>query len=667
MINKNIIDKKLIVPILFIVGIILYSGMITTNEEDAISGQILKHKDGSSIENAKDVQAPKSSANNGFKKDILIIKFKEGVTEDSKDKLMKRYKLQKEKDIKSGIHIIKVPVNSLEKVKQALSKNPKIEFVEKDMLVQATLTADDPRSSSQYHINLMHYPGAWNISTGTAEIIVANPDSGILSSHEDLKDVLLTELSYNSADGSNNSEPITGHGTATAGCIGADTNNSIGISSAPWKKKIIPIRITNSPDGWAYYSHMVEGMTYAADNGAKVISLSYGGIGSYSIKSAAGYIKEKGGLFFMSAGNSGSYETHQAEGNWDEIIGVSATTSSDTRSSFSSYGNYVDISAPGTAVYTTSGSGYGSWSGTSFSSPLAASVAALLFSAYPAASNHEVEQAIFTGAKDLGEPGYDIYYGHGRVDAQGAIEAMQDRPIDTTAPTVSINYPTENEKIAADKTIEVGAIDLFGISKVELYINKTLYGTDNSANSDIYDFYWDISAFENGEYELFAIAYDTSGNTANDTVSVMLEKDTNFPEITVTTPAEGSTISEKFSTIIALASENTASVDFHINGAFKGTDSSSPFSYKLNTRPYDRQTIIIKATAYTAGGLSTYTSVSARVDLNPTVSETTECSDGKDNDGDKKCDHAGCYKNRNIFYEADPQCSGPEDDSESIY
>ncbi len=311
MINKNLIDKKLIVPILIVAGIILYSGMITT-EDDAISGQILKHKTESSIENAKNIQTPENSANNGFKKDILIIKFKEGLTEDSKDKLMKRYKLQKEKDIKSGIHIIKVPTNSLEKVKQALSNNPKIEFVEKDMLVQATLTADDPRSSSQYYVNLMHYPGAWNISTGTAEIIVANPDSGILSSHEDLKDVLLTELSYNSADGSSNSEPITGHGTATAGCIGADTNNSIGISSTSWKKKIIPIRITNSPDGWAYYSDMVEGVTYAVDNGAKVISLSYGGIGSYSLKSAGGYVKENGGLFFMSAGNSGSYETHQA-------------------------------------------------------------------------------------------------------------------------------------------------------------------------------------------------------------------------------------------------------------------------------------------------------------------------------------------------------------------
>ncbi len=247
------------------------------------------------------------------------------------------------------------------------------------------------------------------------------------------------------------------------------------------------------------------------------------------------------------------------------------------------------------------------------------------------------------------------------------MEAMQDRPIDTTPPTVSINNPTENEKIAADTTIEVGAIDLFDISKVELYINKTLYGTDNSANSDIYDFYWDISTFENGEYKLLAVAYDTSGNTANDTVSIMLEKDTNFPEISVTTPAEGSIISEKFSTIIASASDNTVSVDFHINGAFKGTDSSSPFSYKFNTRPYDKETIIIKATAYTAGGLLTYTSVSARVDLNPTVTEKPECSDGKDNDGDKKCDHAGCDKNKNIFYPPDPQCSGPEDDSESIY
>ena len=660
------IDKKIIIMALIVAGIIFYSGMITTEENtDTISGQILKHNDKSIIENTEDIQAAKSSTNYGFKKDTLIIKFKAGVTEDSKDKLLKRYRLQKEKDIKSGIHVITVPVNSLEKIKQALSNNPKIEFVEKDMLVPAIMTAEDPYSSKQYHISLMHYPEAWNISTGTEEIIVAAPDSGILSSHEDLKNVLLTELSYNSADGTNNSEPVTGHGTATAGCIGADTNNSIGISSAPWKKKIIPIRITNNADGWAYYTDMVEGIIYAADNGAKVVSVSYGGIGSYSIKSAAGYVKEKGGLFFMSAGNSGSYEIHQAEGNWNEIIGVAATTSSDTRSSFSSYGNYVDISAPGSSVYTTSGSGYGAWSGTSFSSPLAASVAALLFSAFPSASNHEVEQAIFTGAKDLGEEGYDIYYGHGRVDALGAMEAMQNRPIDTTPPTISINYPKENEKISADTTIEIGAIDLFGISKVELYVNGILYGTDNSANNDIYDFYWDISTLENGEYELLAIAYDTSGNTANDIVSVMLEKDTNFPEINITTPAEGSTITEKFSTIIASASENTVSVDFHINGAFKGTDSSSPFSYRFNTRPYEKETIIIQATAYTTGGLSTYTSVSAKIDLNPIVTETPECSDGKDNDGDKKCDYNGCAKNKIIFYDADPDCTGPDDNSES--
>ncbi|MCK5063160.1 MAG: hypothetical protein KAR23_04465, partial [Candidatus Aenigmarchaeota archaeon] len=142
------IDKKIIIMALIIAGIIFYSGMITTEENtDTISGQILKHNDKSIIENTEDIQAAKSSTNEGFKKDTLIIKFKAGVTEDSKDKLLKRYRLQKEKDIKSGIHVIKVPVNSLEKVKQALSNNPKIEFVEKDMLVPAIMTAEDPYSS----------------------------------------------------------------------------------------------------------------------------------------------------------------------------------------------------------------------------------------------------------------------------------------------------------------------------------------------------------------------------------------------------------------------------------------------------------------------------------------------------------------------------------------
>ncbi len=545
-----------------------------------------------------------------FKKDTLLVKFKPGVSEGKKQEVYNRMGISEAKNVK-GMRAIKVSSDDIESIQSVLANDPAVEFVEKDYYVQPLLMSNDPYAGSQYTVNIVRYPDAWNISTGSAEVIVAAPDTGVLSSHPDLKNVLLMGLAKNTVDGTANTEPGYSHGTATAGCLAADTNNMIGIASAPWYKKMIPLKISNAADGYAYYSDMAEAITYAADHGAKVVSLSYAGIGSSTIRSAASYLRQKGGLFFMAAGNTGIYESFQGGANWPETIGVAATTSSDTRASFSSYGEFVDISAPGVSVFTTSSSGdYGYWSGTSFASPNVASVAALLFSAYPTAKAADIEQALYAGAKDLGTPGYDVYFGYGRVDALGAMQAMHDTPPDTTPPSVSINYPANNSTIVTDITVKVGAVDLSGINKAELYINGALYDTAYTGANDVYSFYWDLDNYTNGPCTLTAKAYDNSGNSNTAMVYVTVKKDTTPPAIQITSPLNGANVSGNSLYVSTSASSaNIAQVDFYVNGLFKASDNAAPFTYNLNIKSYKGKTITIKAVATAVNGLTAESSV----------------------------------------------------------
>lgn len=455
---------------------------------------------------------------------------------------------------------------------------------------------NDPKISSEYHVTLMHYPQAWNISTGSAEVIVANPDTGITSSNEDLKNILLMNLAYNTADGTNNTSPVMNHGTGTAGCIGAQTNNSIGIASAGWKTKIIPIRVTNAADGYAYLSDMAQGVVYAADHGAKVVSVSYTGAGSSTMASAGDYIRNKGGLLFMGSGNDG---TNQSFTNYPGIIAVAATTSGDSRASFSNYGDFVDIAAPGYGVYTTSGNSYGSMSGTSFSSPLAASVAAYLFSAYPSATNTQIEQAMFNGAKDLGAAGKDVYFGYGRVDAYGAVQQMGMPYSDKIAPSVSITSPSSNQNVQGGIDVNVQASDNIAIGKVELYVDNGLYATATSGVKNIYSFYWDLDNVSDGSHKLIAKAYDTSLNTNNNSISVNVSRDLSYPTISIASPPNKTTIRKgaKAFTVTTSTSANTGEVDFYVNNQYLGSDLTSPFTYSIQTAPYLHQTIVVRADA----------------------------------------------------------------------
>ena len=333
-------------------------------------------------------------------------------------------------------------VYSEEEVCQQLMATGAVAFAEPDYLIAPVLVPDDPYFGSQWQHQTIDSSGAWETTTGSHSTLVAVCDTGISSAHPDLN-YNLRLPGYNTVDGSTNTEPVYNHGTGVAGCIGAVGNNSLGVVGVAWDVSILPIRITNSSDGVAYISDAAEGIRYAADQGARVVNLSYRMAGYSTTDSAAQYLRDKGGLLFVAAGNDG------IDPGWPDFtsfIAVGATTSSDAKASWSNFGTYIDIVAPGSGIYTTSGaSGYGSMSGTSFSSPIAAGVAALLYSVDSGFTPEDVEQFIFASCVDLGDSGDDNVFGHGRIDAAKAIALAQGFQANQIPVSVIAATPLEGE------------------------------------------------------------------------------------------------------------------------------------------------------------------------------------------------------------------------------
>jgi hypothetical protein len=186
--------------------------------------------------------------------------------------------------------------------------------------------------------------------------------------------------------------------------------------------------------GSGNYDDVASAVIYAADHGAKIINLSLGGDSdSQTLHDAVTYAHNAGCVVVAAAGNHNGPVVYPAR--YAAAFAVAATDSNDVRAWFSNYGPEVDIAAPGVDIYSThwpyahlsslchdnDGDGYGLCSGTSMAVPYVAGLAALIWSAYPSYTNAQVEDRIETTAVDLGAPGWDQYYGHGRIDAQAAL------------------------------------------------------------------------------------------------------------------------------------------------------------------------------------------------------------------------------------------------------
>lgn len=413
-----------------------------------------------------------------------------------------------------GVRILQVPAQAEARVIAALSNNPNFEFAELDYIANVVLTPNDPYYAGyEWHLPKVSAPTAWDTTTGSAAVTVAVVDSGVQANHPDLSGRVLAGYDFVNSD----SDPAddNGHGTAVAGVAAAQGNDGIGVAGAAWNVSILPVKVMNS-SGSGSYSAIANGITYAADRGAKIINLSLGGTSSSStLQNAVSYAWNKGCVIIAAAGNNASSSTVYPAA-YPNVVAVSATTSSDTLASFSSYGSFVDLSAPGENITTSwLNSSYVTISGTSFSSPLTAGVAALAISRNPALSNVQVASLLTANTDDLGAVGYDIYFGSGRLNAAKVVAAAS--LVDTTAPVTAVTNPKDGASISGLKSVSVSVAssDGTGVTKAELYINGRLTASSSSGN---FSYTWNTSRLPSGTYQLQSKAYDAAGNSASSAV-----------------------------------------------------------------------------------------------------------------------------------------------------
>jgi subtilisin family serine protease len=358
-------------------------------------------------------------------------------------------------------------------------------------------------------------------------------------------------------------------------------NNSAGSAGVAWGARIMPVRISQ-PDGYAYFSTIAQGVNWAADNGAKVVNVSYGISGSATVQSAAQYLRGKGGVVVAAAGNTGALDSTVAN---DSILSVAATDSNDARASWSTYGAFVDLAAPGVGIYaTTRGGGYANVSGTSFASPITAATVALMMSANSRLTPADIDRILKSSAVDLGTAGFDQYYGYGRIDAARAVAAARATVAsDTQAPTISITSPTGG-KVASVVPVDVNYSDNVGATRAELYVNGSKVATDESGP---FAFAWDTSTYGDGTYTLVAKAYDAAGNVGTSpSVSVSIGNDSTAPTVSSFNLTDGMTVSPTRQTVSVSATDNqgVSKIALVIDGKEVAVSYGSSLSYSWNTR-----------------------------------------------------------------------------------
>lgn len=532
----------------------------------------------------------------------ILVQPRPGLPEAELEKILKTHGGKSVGKIEAiDVHIVQLPENASEKAVAALlTKNPHLKFAELDYLLQATGTANDPYFASAWHLPKVGAPTAWENSTGNG-ITIAILDSGVDSSHPDLAGKLVS--GWNFIDNNSNTADVYGHGTKVAGAAAAASNNALGVASVASGAKIMPLRVTNT-SGTASLTALASGLTWAADHGARVANLSfYGPSASSTVVSAAQYMKNKGGLVTVSAGNYGTEATFASTST---MIIVSATGSTDARTSWSSYGAYVDVAAPGDGIWTTiKGGGYGAVSGTSFSAPVTAGAIALMMAANPALAPTQLEQLLFSTAKDLGTVGWDKYYGIGRINAAAAVQAAAaTQSSDTQSPGVNLTSPTGGGTVKGLVPVGANASDNVGVTKVELRANGTLVATDITSP---YSFTWDSTSVSDGNATLTAYAYDAAGNYSSSSVAVNVANsvatDTVVPVANISNPGNGSMVSGTVG-IQGSGSDNVgvASLQLYIDGMLVATATGNSLTYSWNTRKVGSGTHTLRLDARDAKG-----------------------------------------------------------------
>ncbi len=380
----------------------------------------------------------------------VLVKFKEGAPQRVIDAVIKdQNSTIKSKIADLNVLVLKVPQAAEERVAYALSHNPNVEYAELDYIAQALLNVDDPYFSDQWGLENTNDADidastAWNITKGNGTI-VAILDSGISKNHPDVSSQVTDRTNFSD---STSDDDIYGHGTHVGGIVAALTNNGVGVAGVCPDCKLMSVKVLND-SGSGAYSWIANGITYAANHGAKVINMSLGGSQrSTTLENAVNDAWNKGVVVVAAAGNSGN-QSKTYPGAYTKAIAVAATDSQDKKAYFSEYGSWVDVAAPGVSIYSSWNDSsslsdpqpmclsttecYKYASGTSMSTPMTSGVVALIWATSKYSTASEVRNRLEATADKI--PGTGTYWSAGRVNAFNAVDDSYVLPTPTPTPT----------------------------------------------------------------------------------------------------------------------------------------------------------------------------------------------------------------------------------------
>lgn len=331
-----------------------------------------------------------------------------------------------------------------------LETNTAIEYAENAPIFKLHHTPNDPNYSTtgnRWHLDKINASTAWDITKGSASVVVAVIDNAIWTNHPDLVNKVVAKIDL--ADGDNNTTPPAqtaewSHGTHTSGLVAAHTNNGIGTASIGYDVSLMGIKVGRDSDGALVAGF--DGIVWAADNGADVINMSWGSAQYFqTMQNIVDYAYNKGCVLVASAGNDGnSNPTYPAALN--HVVNVGSTDGNNKKSSFSQFGSFVDVMAPGgyqndggiidillnNAVYSTAygtgSSAYMKMQGTSMSSPIVAGLCGLMLSVDSTLTPDRLVTYLKASCTNINSqnPNYIGQIGSGLVNAFAAVKMVED-------------------------------------------------------------------------------------------------------------------------------------------------------------------------------------------------------------------------------------------------
>ncbi|HSE18108.1 MAG TPA: Ig-like domain-containing protein [Pyrinomonadaceae bacterium] len=503
---------------------------------------------------------------------------------------------------KSLAKVIKLTTQTgnLKEALAALREQPEVEYAELNMIVHTQTAPNDPYYSTSgawgqsyrdlWGLQSISAEPAWDISQGDG-VLVAVVDTGLDYNHEDIAANVWSNDGEVGLDGNGNdkrsngidddgngliddwrgwdfvtidgnpadNDPMDnhGHGTHVSGTIAAVGNNGLGVIGVAPHAKIMAVKGLDA-NGSGSIEDLSNGIIYAADKGASVINLSWGGFGPtpQTLIDAISYAHDvKGAVVVAAAGNNNFDVGTQVNGFYPacirDVVAVAAVNHLDAKASFSNFGAKIDVTAPGggdtdptglliqpdRSILSLKSSAAGSsmtssgqlvvgtkylrQAGTSMASPHVAGVAALIRAQHPEFSPEQVRQVLRSGANDIGATGFDTQFGYGRLNASGSVTIAAPLAAELTGPVgfigglqVNVTGSVGGANLSSWR-LEYGA----GTAPSSWTLITTSSTTINAGTLAT----WNLSGINDGTYTLHLVAQALTGEIYEDRLTVVLD------------------------------------------------------------------------------------------------------------------------------------------------